>query len=164
MLPPDNHVHSEYSWDALAGSMERTCERAVEIGLPSIAFTEHADFSVSEMTPEQRFPSSGGAHRGGGRPQHPDSPADRPHRLLETLERCRDRFPTLRILSGVELSEAHWFPEETADLLKRGGFQRILASLHTASAREEDYADISASIKRKDPAAQYRRIWPRRCG
>ena len=52
MLPPDNHVHSEYSWDALAGSMERTCERAVEIGLPSVAFTEHADFSVSKMTPK----------------------------------------------------------------------------------------------------------------
>jgi histidinol-phosphatase (PHP family) len=61
----------------------------------------------------------------------------------------------LRILSGVELSEAHWFPDRTADLLKRGGFQRILASLHTASRRDEEYADISASIRRGDPVARY---------
>ena len=44
-LPPDNHVHSEWSWDAAAGAMEATCARAVEIGLPSLSFTEHADFT-----------------------------------------------------------------------------------------------------------------------
>lgn len=158
MLPPDNHVHSEYSWDALAGSMERTCERAVEIGLPSVAFTEHADFSVSEVTPQDRIPEQWRRHieEADGRsiltPPRIDLTG-----YLETLERCRDRFPTLRILSGVELSEAHWWPQETADLLKRGGFQRILASLHTASARDEGYADIGASIKRNDPSTQYRR-------
>jgi hypothetical protein len=27
-LPPDNHVHSEYSWDALAGSMAVAVARA----------------------------------------------------------------------------------------------------------------------------------------
>ena len=158
MLPPDNHVHSEYSWDALAGSMERTCERAVEIGLPSVAFTEHADFSVSEMTPENWFPEQWQRYVEvvDGRSILTPPPIDLTD-YLATLERCRDRFPTLRILSGVELSEAHWFPEETADLLRRGRFQRILASLHTSSARDEDYADITASIKRGDPITGYRR-------
>ncbi|HEY6684454.1 MAG TPA: PHP domain-containing protein, partial [Propionibacteriaceae bacterium] len=42
-LPPDGHVHSEWSWDAPNGSMEKTCSRAVEMGLPAVAFTEHAD-------------------------------------------------------------------------------------------------------------------------
>ena len=37
MLPPDNHVHTEWSWDAYAGSMEQSCARALELGLPSIA-------------------------------------------------------------------------------------------------------------------------------
>jgi hypothetical protein len=41
-LPADGHVHSQWSWDALAGSMEGTCARAAEIGLPALAFTEHA--------------------------------------------------------------------------------------------------------------------------
>jgi histidinol-phosphatase (PHP family) len=158
VLPPDNHVHSEYSWDALAGSMERTCERAVELGLPSVAFTEHADFSISELTPEDWFPDQWQRYVevvDGRTILTP--PAIDLTGYLETLERCRDRFPTLRILSGVELSEAHWFPDQTADLLKRGGFQRILASLHTASKRDEPYADISASIKRGDAATEYRR-------
>ena len=40
MLPPDNHVHTEWSWDAAAGSMDETCARALELGLPSVAFTD----------------------------------------------------------------------------------------------------------------------------
>jgi len=43
MLSPDGHVHSQWSWDALAGLMEDTCLCAVEFGLPSVKFTEHAD-------------------------------------------------------------------------------------------------------------------------
>ena len=43
VIPLDGHVHSEWSWDAIAGDMEATCARAVEIGLPAVAFTEHVD-------------------------------------------------------------------------------------------------------------------------
>jgi len=45
-LPPDNHVHTEFSWDASNGSMIASCERAVELGLASIAFTEHVDMAA----------------------------------------------------------------------------------------------------------------------
>ena len=46
MLPPDNHVHSQFSWDTGANaSMEQTCRRAVALGLPAVAFTEHVDFT-----------------------------------------------------------------------------------------------------------------------
>ena len=55
-LPTDNHVHSQFSWDAFLGDMERTCERAVRIGLPSRAFTEHADFSWSEFDTLDEIP------------------------------------------------------------------------------------------------------------
>ena len=41
----DGHVHTEFSWDAPDGSMERTCARAVHLGLPAVAFTEHVDYS-----------------------------------------------------------------------------------------------------------------------
>src|SRR5262245_61377084 len=46
--PADNHVHSEWSWDAPNGAMMESCRRAVELGLPSIAFTEHADWVRGE--------------------------------------------------------------------------------------------------------------------
>jgi histidinol-phosphatase (PHP family) len=158
VLPADNHVHSEYSWDAFSGSMERSCERAAEIGLPSIAFTEHADFSVSELSPafwlpEQWEPHT--VHHDDGRRILTPPDIDLTG-YLETLERCRDRFPGLRIRSGVELGEAHWFPERTADLVRRGGFDRVLASLHTASRRDEDYLDVSWSLAEADPVAVYR--------
>jgi len=42
VLPPDRHVHTEWSWDAPTGSMERTCARALDLGLRSVAFTDHA--------------------------------------------------------------------------------------------------------------------------
>jgi histidinol phosphatase-like PHP family hydrolase len=52
-LPPDGHVHSEWSWDAPNGSMEKTCSRAVEMGLPAVAFTEHADLLHGVYRAEQ---------------------------------------------------------------------------------------------------------------
>jgi hypothetical protein len=45
-LPADSHVHTEWSWDAQHGSMQRSCAQAVELGLPSVAFTEHVDPTV----------------------------------------------------------------------------------------------------------------------
>ena len=44
-LPTDGHVHTEWSWDTVTGSMIGSCERALELGLPSVAFTEHADLT-----------------------------------------------------------------------------------------------------------------------
>ncbi|TMF40082.1 MAG: histidinol-phosphatase, partial [Chloroflexi bacterium] len=38
VLPPDLHVHTEWSYDGRRGSMERSCERAIELGLPAVAF------------------------------------------------------------------------------------------------------------------------------
>jgi histidinol-phosphatase (PHP family) len=41
------------------------------------------------------------------------------------------RFRGLRILTGVELGEAHWHGEEVAQLLVGGRFDRVLGSLHS---------------------------------
>lgn len=108
LLPPDFHVHTEWSWDAPRGSMERTCERALQIGLPAVAFTEHADFVT--------------IHEG-------QCPVDILG-YLEAVERCRAQFKGLRILTGVELGEPHWFPEETAAFLAAGRLDRVLGSVH----------------------------------
>ena len=131
MLPPDDHVHSEWSWDTLTGNMERTCARAVEIGLPSVAFTEHVDFApyVFDETHMPYMPEAFLRHMGGGMVlRHPDIDVDG---YLASIERCRERFPTLRILSGAEISEPHWHPEKVGKLLRGDRFQRILASVHS---------------------------------
>ena len=88
MLPPDDHVHSEWSWDTLTGNMERTCARAVEIGLPSVAFTEHVDFApyVFDEThmpymPEC-VPAPHGRRHGVAPPGHRRGRLPREHRAL----------------------------------------------------------------------------------
>jgi histidinol-phosphatase (PHP family) len=85
--------------------MDESCRRAVELGLPSIAFTEHADWIRGD---EAVFEAEG---------------------YFECLERCRDRYPSLRILSGVEMGEPHRFKARATELL-RMGFDRVLASVH----------------------------------
>jgi histidinol-phosphatase (PHP family) len=126
-LPADSHVHSEWSWDAMAGSMERTCERAVEIGLPSLAFTEHADFTPWLLQEHDRIPDAWQALVNGRVLTPPEIDLNG---YLECLHRCRDRFPALRILSGVELSEPHQHGHRAGALLATGGFDRVLASVH----------------------------------
>jgi histidinol-phosphatase (PHP family) len=128
VLPADNHVHTEWSWDAVAGSMERSCVEAVRLGLPSIAFTEHVDATRWTLAPEVRDLMPAG-HIG------PDERFAPPpfdvEGYLAAVARCRDRFPDLRILSGVELGEPHWFGETSAALLASGDFDRVLGSLHS---------------------------------
>ena len=129
VLPADGHVHSEWSWDAVNGSMEQTCARAVAIGLPAVAFTEHADYTpwtVPRSGPDAdpQF-SSAAAPEGTLTAPELDLSA-----YLECLQRCREQFPGLHIISGVELGEPHWHGAVVARLLSAGQFDRVLGSLH----------------------------------
>lgn len=131
MLPPDGHVHTEWSWDAAAGSMERSCARAVALGLPSIAFTEHADYTGWVIDPEVRArmrPENAARLRPDGRFCPPPLEAAA---YLACVQRCRELFPGLRILSGAELGEPHWHAEQVGDLLAAGNFDRVLGSVHS---------------------------------
>ncbi|WP_197379228.1 PHP domain-containing protein [Mycolicibacterium mengxianglii] len=128
MLPADNHVHSQFSWDTgVHASMEQTCRRAVQVGLPSVAFTEHVDFT----------------EWGAG-----DNPAPHDHGhaeiawrervlpvdidgYLASVQECRDRFPELRILTGIEAGEPHHFAGSVAAVLRQAQFDRVLGSLHS---------------------------------
>ena len=108
----DNHVHSQWSWDASDGSMEQSCRRAVELGLPSVAFTEHADW-IRGTEGVFNFES-----------------------YFDSIERCRAAYPGLRILSGVELGEPHRYPKEARALLA-APFDRVLASVHCVEWKGE---------------------------
>jgi histidinol-phosphatase (PHP family) len=123
-------VHTQWSWDApREADMARSCEQALAAGLPGLAFTDHLDFTT--WTDGDQI---GAADLD-------------PHRYLQmhlldldgyyaTLQECRQRYPELRILSGVEIGEAHLWTASAAATVARtasaglAGPDRILGSLH----------------------------------
>jgi histidinol-phosphatase (PHP family) len=109
--------------------MERSCARATELGLPSIAFTEHVD-RTRWVLPRQAAARAEESGRLGadGRFAPPSFDVEG---YLACIDRCRTRFPDLQIVSGVELGEPHWFASETEALVSSGSFERVLGSLHS---------------------------------
>jgi len=107
--------------------MRRACEQAVAVGLPAIAFTEHLDFTVWHA--EDRATSEGLIDR---YPAH-QLPIDAEGYWAELVE-CRERFPGLRVLSGVEAGEPHLFEASVAAHLRDAPVDRVLGSLHSLSA------------------------------
>jgi histidinol-phosphatase (PHP family) len=150
MLPPDNHVHSEFSWDTgPRASMLATCEEAVRIGLPAVAFTEHLDFTVwgaaDRATADgltDRFPAN-------------QLPID-VDVYAETVWECRDRFPRLRIWTGVEAGEPHLFGGSIAEHLGRAPVDRILGSLHSLRV-DGRLIGVNRLLRTEDPEATMRR-------
>ena len=127
VLPLDGHVHSEWSWDAVSGDREATCARAVELGLPAVAFTEHVDHTrwlvaEADLDPRVRGERTPGTFTPG--PLDVDG-------YLAAVDRCREMFPDLRVLSGVELGEPHWHADAVARVVAASGFERVLGSLHS---------------------------------
>jgi len=129
-LPPDNHVHTQWSWDTATGDMEATCAEAVRLGLPSVAFTEHVDHTRWIVGAGAGVPAAWLRH-GIDNGQLVPPPLD-VEGYLASVEHCRGRFPQLRILTGAELGEPHWHRDAVRSLLGSGAFTRVLASLHSA--------------------------------
>ena len=77
--------------------MRATCARAVQIGLRSLAFTEHADFTPWQLHGAEVPPGVRGRVSPGG--TFLGEPLD-VEGYLECLEDCRRQFRELRILSG----------------------------------------------------------------
>lgn len=155
-LTGDGHVHSEWSWDTggpksdAAGRMEAMCHRALKIGLPALAFTEHLDITGWAIGQEDLLDHL--------RPLVDASGALTPEPLdvdgyLESIERCRRKFPELRILTGVELGQPHIDEPRARRLVDLSALERINGSLHTLPLSDGPEA------ARSEPITLYRQ-WP----
>ena len=144
-LPADNHVHSQWSHDTgPRASMAAACARAIELGLPAVAFTEHLDFT--EWGPDDPISGTGITPNDQWGPRPLDV-----NGYLSCVDECRQRFPSLRILSGAEAGEPHLFAGSAAAVLSSGRFDRILGSVHTLpSGGRLVYA---RALLRREPAA-----------
>ncbi len=144
MLPSDNHVHTRWSWDtASTSTMELTCAQAIERGIPAVAFTEHVDFTEWTDSHDSHPPMEV-AERPGVRPLDIDG-------YSADIHRCREMFPELRILSGIETGEPHYFPASVADVLSAGSFDRVLGSLHAIPLAGTLQSAEAALFGRLDP-------------
>jgi histidinol-phosphatase (PHP family) len=124
VLPADNHVHSEWSWDAPPeASMTRSCEQALALGVSCVAFTDHLDFTAWADGDQI------GAENLDPRPYTRMRQLDVTGYLAAVAE-CRERYPDLRIRSGVEIGEVHLFGASAAAVVAGSGFDRVLGSLH----------------------------------
>ncbi len=122
-------MHTEWSYDTSAdASMVRSCEQAVAVGLPAIAFTEHLEFISGG--PGDAIVDVATDHRWWSRIKPLDVEG-----YLACIEYCRERFPGLRILSGVEAGESHLFGASAGAIVGGHRFDRILGSLHAVPYR-----------------------------
>ena len=156
-LTGDGHVHTEWSWDTggplsdAVGRMDAMCRRAVQIGLPALAFTEHLDFTAWTLDPQDELPDSWGGlidQDGVLVPPVLDVAG-----YLDSVERCRHAHPELHILTGVEFGQPHLDEARARELIDLDGLDRVNGSLHTVPI-----ADEPGSV-RSEPFSLYHR-WP----
>ncbi len=141
MLPRDGHVHTEWSWDAPHGSMERACARAVDLGVPAIVFTDHADFvtwRVSDDVAAFLHDLDVAVSDGLFTPERLDLDG-----YADSLQRCRHQFPDLTIQSGVELGEPHWYTAEARATLDAGQFDLVVAAVHSLAGVGGGFVEVS---------------------
>lgn len=158
-LTGDGHVHTEWSWDtggpssAAVGRMEATCRRAVEIGLPALAFTEHLDVTGWQIESQDLLDHlSPLVDQDGVLTPEPLDVAG----YLDGVERCRRQFPELRILTGVEFGQPHVDGTAARAMIDFGLLDRINGSLHTLPLSTDGAVPTGA---RSEPITLYRR-WP----
>lgn len=101
----DYHLHSKYSMDSRE-ELENICSKAVSCGMQEIAVTDHAEMQKPEELPDFI-----------GR-----------KRELDNLNQQYSGI--INILSGVEIGQAHRFPEETGKMIRENEFDFVIGSLH----------------------------------
>ena len=110
----DMHVHSTFSIDGVS-TMEDYCLVAEKSGIRAICFTEHVDFNSEEKNlsivkdnRKQNFVVED---------------------YFSELNRLREKYSSIILLSGIEFSEPNMFPDEFA-LYSSYPFDCITAGIH----------------------------------
>ncbi|MBX3079982.1 MAG: histidinol-phosphatase HisJ family protein [Anaerolineae bacterium] len=103
----DYHIHTDNSFDSKA-SMRSMCQRAIELGITELAFTDHFNNHILDI----------------------DLGYYNPDRFFEDVRICRQDFPTLTILAGIEVGEPHRWARKVQPVLARYPYDVVLGSLH----------------------------------
>jgi hypothetical protein len=110
--------------------MEAMCRRALKIGLPALAFTEHLDLTGWVIDPEDLLDHL--------RPPVGDNVLLIPEPLdvagyLESVWAVSTTVSGVAILSGVEFGQPHIDADKARQLVDLSALDRVNGSLHTAA-------------------------------
>jgi histidinol-phosphatase (PHP family) len=119
--------------------MRDACVRAIELGLPGVTFTDHADLTTLVVSEEAAawIQAIGGTVTGGIYQPPPLDVAG----YLDCVDQCRSEFGRLRIRAGVELGDPHLHPQAAAALVG-SGFDLVVGSVHSLR-RAAGFADAA---------------------
>lgn len=110
MIIADYHVHSNFSSDSQA-PMEQMIERAIQLGLKKICFTDHMDYDYPE-TSELRFVFD-------------------PEAYVKKLEELKKRYyKQIDILTGIELGLQPQLTNRLNNLIESYSFDFAIGSSH----------------------------------
>jgi len=128
--------------------------RAIELGLPAITFTDHADLTTLAVSDDAAayIQTIGGRVTDGIFEPPPLDVAG----YLDCVDQCRSEFGSLRIRAGVELGDPHLHPQAAAALAS-SGFELIVGSVHSLrrAAGFADAADRYADVPDAEVVREY---------
>lgn len=116
----DCHNHSNCSFDGHS-AMEELCEKAVELGLVYYGVSDHCECQEYEASP---------GHETGYRQVV--------RKAWDQMTACREKFPSLRLLRGIELGQPMQDLSAAEDALQGRDYDFVIGSLHNV-AREKDF-------------------------
>ncbi len=135
MIIADYHVHSHFSSDSTA-SMAETVEKAIELGMNKICFTDHMDYD---------FPVKYGL------PFVFD-----PDEYFKELDVIADRYKSkIKVLKGIELGLQPYLAPRYKKLLKQYDFDFAIGSSHLVNGMDPYYPEYWRDITAEEGMRTY---------
>jgi histidinol-phosphatase (PHP family) len=121
MIIADYHLHSDFSSDSNT-PMEHMIERALELGLKALCFTDHMDYDYPQVS-SYNFEFD-------------------PDAYVKKLEELRKRYgKRIEILTGIELGLQPHLSERLSSLVKSYPFDFIIGSSHVVDHTDPYYPE-----------------------
>src|SRR5690606_18166190 len=117
----DYHMHSNFSADCET-PMEKTVERAIELGLKEICFTDHIDYDYPDKDWIFEFDLK-----------------DYDKKIKEVQERYRNQ---IRIKKGVEIGLQPHILQRYEDMMEQEQFDFVICSLHATEKKDLHFGEF----------------------
>ena len=120
MLLCDYHIHTNFSFDAdKDATVDAMCQAAISRGLTHIAITDHLDVNYKYDYPTIHYDAKGAREA-----------------ILRAKEKYKDK---LYVSYGIEIGQAHQYPDDTRRILEENNFEFIISSLHNIRSMPDFY-------------------------